>query len=109
MENSVKHLMKKSIICTLFHQVLYTVLHPYLSLRLAKDGEQCKTLDEKEYKLSSDMVVISDNEKLHGIGGVMGGFYSACSMDTTNVFLEVALFDPISVTKTGRKLNLQII
>ena len=45
--------------------------------------------------------------KLHGIGGIMGGSASGCLMDTTNVFLEVALFDPISITKTGRKLNLQ--
>ena len=37
----------------------------------------------------------------------MGGLHSGCSIDTKNVFLEVALFDPISVTKTGRKLNLQ--
>ena len=82
-------------------------LNGNLSMRLAKDGEMCKTLDEKEYKLSSNMVVIADNDKLHGIGGVMGGFDSGCSMDTTNVFLEVALFDPINVTKTGRELNLQ--
>ena len=54
------------------------------------------------------MIVISDdNNNLHGMGGVMGGLDSGCSMETTNVFLEVALFDPISVTKTGRKLNLQ--
>ncbi len=54
------------------------------------------------------MIVISDDDdKLHGIGGVMGGLNSGCSPETTNVFLEVALFDPISVTKTGRKLNLQ--
>ncbi len=78
-----------------------------LSMRLAKDDEKCKTLDEKEYTLSSDMVVIADDSKLHGIGGVMGGMESGCSISTTNVFLEVALFDPISVTKTGRKLNLQ--
>ena len=53
------------------------------------------------------MIVISDNKKLHGIGGVMGGLDSGCSLDTKNVFLEVALFDPISVTKTGRNLKLQ--
>jgi phenylalanyl-tRNA synthetase beta chain len=78
-----------------------------LSMRLATDGEKCKTLDEKEYILSSDMVVIADDVKLHGIGGVMGGSDSSCTMDTTNVFLEVALFDPICITKTGRKINLQ--
>ncbi len=78
-----------------------------LCMRLAKEGEKCKTLDEKEYVLSSDMIVIADKKKLHGIGGVMGGLDSGCSLKTKNVFLEVALFDPVSITRTGRKLNLQ--
>ena len=78
-----------------------------LCMRMASKGEKCKTLDEKEYVLSSGTIVIADKKKLHGIGGVMGGFESGCSMETKNVFLEVALFDPVSVTKTGRKLNLQ--
>ena len=78
-----------------------------LTMRFAKEKERCLTLDEIEYKCSRDMVVISDDTKLHGIGGVMGGLDSGCNSDTTNVFLEVALFDPISITKTGRKLNLQ--
>jgi len=78
-----------------------------LIMRKALKNENCKTLDDKEYSLSDDMVVISDEKKLHGIGGVMGGLDSGCSAETINVFLEVALFDPISVTKTGRKLNLQ--
>ena len=78
-----------------------------LTMRKAVAGEKCKTLDEKEYLLSEDMVVISDDKNLHGIGGVMGGLESGCSLETRNVFIEVALFDPISVTKTGRKLNLQ--
>ena len=78
-----------------------------LMMRKAKQNEKCKTLDEKEYSLSDDMIVISDDKKLHGIGGIMGGLESGCSLETTNVFLEVALFNPISITKTGRKLNLQ--
>ena len=82
-------------------------LNGNLSMRLAEDGEKCITLDEEEYILSSDMVVIADEKKLHGIGGIMGGLESGCSLNTKNVFLEVALFDPISVTKTGRKLNIQ--
>ena len=78
-----------------------------LVMRKAKKGEKCKALDEKDYTMSDEMIVISDDTSLHGIGGVMGGQNSGCSIDTSNVFLEVALFDPISVTKTGRKLNLQ--
>ncbi len=79
-----------------------------LTMRLANKNEQCLALNEVNYQCDSDMIVISDDEnKLHGIGGVMGGLDSGCSMETKNVFLEVALFDPVSVTKTGRKLNLQ--
>ncbi|MBI05064.1 MAG: phenylalanine--tRNA ligase subunit beta [Pelagibacteraceae bacterium] len=79
-----------------------------LTMRLADNNEECLALNEVNYKCSDDMIVISDDDKkIHGIGGVMGGLYSGCSMDTKNVFIEVALFDPISVTKIGRKLNLQ--
>ncbi len=79
-----------------------------LTMRLAIKDEKCLTLNEVNYKCSEDMIVISDDDNnLHGIGGLMGGLHSGCSMETNNVFLEVALFDPISVTKTGRKLNLQ--
>ena len=82
-------------------------LNGNLIMRKAQKSEKCQTLDEKEYLLSDEMIVISDDTSLHGIGGVMGGLRSSCSLDTSNVFLEVALFDPISITKTGRKLNLQ--
>ncbi len=78
-----------------------------LKMRYAENGERCLALNEVEYDCSDQMVVISDDKELHGIGGVMGGLNSGCSLETKNVFLEVALFDPISVTKTGRKLNLQ--
>lgn len=78
-----------------------------LKMRLAKDKESCTTLDAEKRLCKSDMIVISDDEKLHGIGGIMGGLDSACSLETKNVFLEIALFDPISVTKTGRYLKLQ--
>ena len=78
-----------------------------LTMRFAKENENCKTLDGLDRQCKSDMIVISDDDKLHGIGGVMGGLDSGCDLETKNVFLEVALFDPISVTKTGREFKLQ--
>ena len=78
-----------------------------LKMRLAKKNENIKALDGKLYNLSEEMVVIADNNQSHAIGGVMGGEESSCSEKTTNVFLEIALFDPINIAKTGRKLNLQ--
>ena len=78
-----------------------------LKMRYAKENENCLTLDEVKRKCTKDMIVISDDQQLHGIGGIMGGLDSGCSLDTKNIFLETALFDPISVTKTGRHLKLQ--
>ncbi len=78
-----------------------------LVMRLAKKNESIKALDGKTYNLLENMVVISDDKQAHAIGGVMGGEDSSCSEETLNVFLEVALFDPVSISRTGRNLDLQ--
>ena len=78
-----------------------------LKMRYAKENESCLTLDEEKRECTKDMIVISDDKKLHGIGGIMGGLDSGCGINTKNVFLETALFNAISVTKTGRQLKLQ--
>ena len=57
-----------------------------LMMRKAQQNEKCKTLDEKEYSLSNEMIVISDDKTLHGIGGVMGGLESGCSIETKMFF-----------------------
>ncbi len=77
------------------------------TMRFARNGETILALDGKEYTLGDDMVVIADENGPEGIGGVMGGELSGCTEETTNVFLEVALFDPVMVTRTGRKLGIQ--
>jgi phenylalanyl-tRNA synthetase beta chain len=77
-----------------------------LTMRPAKDGEKVLALDGKEYRLDPEMVVIADDAGIQGIGGVMGGELSGCTGTTTNVFLEVALFDPVRVAATGRKLGI---
>ncbi|HEV2651814.1 MAG TPA: phenylalanine--tRNA ligase subunit beta [Rhizomicrobium sp.] len=77
-----------------------------LEARFAKDGEQLLALDGKTYPLDSQMVVIADAKAARGIAGVMGGEDSSCTDATTDVFIESALFDPISVSRTGRKLGI---
>lgn len=74
--------------------------------RNAMNGELLKALNGTEYELNMSMCVIADNEKALGIGGVMGGEASGCQMDTTEVFLESALFELISIANTGRQLGL---
>ncbi|MFQ6016882.1 MAG: phenylalanine--tRNA ligase subunit beta [Kiloniellaceae bacterium] len=75
-----------------------------LTMRLARAGEEIPALDGETYRLDAEMVVIADEDGPEGIGGVMGGAVSGCTAATTNVFLEVALFDPVRTAATGRKL-----
>ncbi|WP_417827530.1 phenylalanine--tRNA ligase subunit beta [Thalassospira sp.] len=77
-----------------------------INVRYATNGEKIAALDNKEYELSDTMVVIADQAKALGIGGVIGGEETGCLEETTNVFVECALFDPISIAKTGRKLQI---
>ena len=74
--------------------------------RLAKPGEKLRALDEKEYELDETMCVIADDSGALAIGGVMGGLNSGCTEETTNVFLEVAYFDPLRIARTGRTLGI---
>ena len=74
--------------------------------RLAQDGEKILALDGKEYELDSAMCVIADEERPEAIGGIMGGEDSGCTLETKNVFVEVAYFDPVRTATTGRKLGI---
>ncbi len=78
-----------------------------LTMRFARKAESIPALDGRGYELAPDMVVIADRRAVHGIGGVMGGEASGCTAETRNVFLEVALFDPVAVASTGRRLGIE--
>jgi len=75
-------------------------------MRFAQAGAEILALDGNTYSLDADMVAIHDDVGPEGIGGVMGGEVSGCDLETTNVFLEVALFDPEMVARTARKLGI---
>ncbi len=75
--------------------------------KTAAAGEKFITLDGKEQKLDSDMLMICDAEQSLAVGGVMGGQNSEISDDTTDVLLESAYFNPTSIRKTSKKLGLQ--
>jgi len=75
-------------------------------VRTAKSDESIRTLDGETRKLDTDMLVIADAEKAQCVAGVMGGADSEVGEGCTRIFLETAWFDPRSVRKTSRKLNL---
>lgn len=76
-------------------------------VRLAKKDEHIETLDGKERELSEDMLVIASPEGPIAVAGVMGGRLSAISDETTEIILEAANFEAISVRKTSGKLGLR--
>ena len=75
-------------------------------VRRAKTGETIKTLDEVERKLDETMLAICDAEKPVAVAGVMGGFDSGITEETTDVLLEVAYFKRDNIRQTSRNLKL---
>ncbi|WP_440937505.1 phenylalanine--tRNA ligase subunit beta [Candidatus Pelagibacter sp.] len=77
-----------------------------LIVRNSKKGEKFDALDNKIYTLDENMCVISDNKGPLALGGIMGGIRSGTQMDTKNVLIESAYFDPTITRKTAKKLNI---
>ena len=75
-------------------------------VRNSKKGEMFKALDNKEYELENGMCVISDKGGVLGLGGIIGGTRSATELNTKNVLIESAYFNPRSIRKTSKKLNI---
>lgn len=75
-------------------------------VRPARPGEKITTLDGQERQLDPAMLMICDGEKPVAVAGVMGGGNSEVDAATTEILLESACFDAVSVRKTSRALNL---
>ena len=77
-----------------------------LRVHAAAGGETLLALDGKTYTLSPGMMAISDDAGVESLAGIMGGAVSGCTEATTDVFLESAYWDPITVASTGRALKI---
>jgi phenylalanyl-tRNA synthetase beta chain len=77
-----------------------------IEIRPAKKGEKIITIDGLERELREDMLVIADKEGPIAIAGVMGGKDTEVTLETKNILLESAYFDPVSVRRTSRVLGL---
>lgn len=71
------------------------------------DGKLFKTLDDVERKLSADDLMICNAEEPMCIAGVFGGISSGVKQSTSNIFLESAWFNPVSVRKTSKRHGLK--
>ena len=75
-------------------------------VRRARAGERITTLDGTERALNAETIVIADAERPQAIAGIMGGAESEVSDSTTDVFLEVANFNPRRIRDARRALGL---
>ena len=94
--------------------------HPYdldkvagrtLAARAARPGEVLRTLDGVERALGvsahPDCVIVDGDDRVVGIGGVMGGESSEISHDTSRVMVEAAYFTPMAIARTSKRLGLR--
>ncbi len=77
-----------------------------IMVRTSKKGESFEALDNKNYKLDDDMCVISDHQGVLGLGGIIGGTRTGTKLNTKNILLESAYFDPVITRNTAKKLDL---
>ncbi|MDR3285135.1 MAG: phenylalanine--tRNA ligase subunit beta [Holosporales bacterium] len=77
-----------------------------ITIRQAKPEEKILALNSQEYSLTEDMMVVADDKKSLTIAGVMGGEETCSRDDTFKILFEIALFDSMSVAKTGQTLGL---
>ena len=75
-------------------------------VRNSISDETFTALDNKNYKLEEGMCVISDHKGVLGLGGIIGGIRSGTELNTKNILLESAYFDPKSIRNTAKKLNI---
>lgn len=79
---------------------------PAIRVARAEEGQSFTTLDGKERSLLASDLLINDAEKAVALAGVMGGANSEVTETSTDILLECAVFNPISIRKTSRRLGL---
>lgn len=95
-----------------FGQPMHAFDYDYLEgdgivVRCAKNGEKIVTLDEQEYELNENNLLICDKKKAVALAGVMGGLNSEIRETTNQVLFESAKFARDNIRKTGRALGKQ--
>ena len=75
-------------------------------VRASRKGEKFSALDNNTYSLEDGACLITNEKEILGLGGVIGGENSSISLDTKNIFLESALFDPVKISKIAKKLGI---
>jgi phenylalanyl-tRNA synthetase beta chain len=81
-------------------------IHTKVIVRSSKKGENFLALDNNTYTLEDSACLITNEKKILGLAGIIGGESSSISLDTKNIFLESALFDSVKISKIAKKLGI---
>jgi phenylalanyl-tRNA synthetase beta chain len=77
-----------------------------LVVRFARRGERLLALNGREYELDPEITAIADDNGVQSLGGVIGGEPTGVTDETTEIYVEAALFDPVRTAATGRRLEI---
>ena len=78
-----------------------------LEIRWAREGEPLTTLDGATRKLRADELVVADAQQAQSLAGVIGGKDSEVTSETTDIVLEVACWDPVTIRRAARRLQIR--
>ncbi len=78
-----------------------------LVIRWAREGEKLRTLDGRDRVLKADELVVADAQRAQSLAGVIGGADSEVDARTTDVVLEMATWDPVTIRRAARRLAIR--
>ena len=79
---------------------------PKIIIRNGKVGEKITTLDKKEITLDESILIIADEKDPLALAGIKGGAKAEVDLNTKNIVIEVANFNPTTTRKTAKKINI---
>lgn len=117
MQNAQESAVRKHAIVDILNYILLELGQPMhafdrdkvegeVSIELTDKTEQIEALDDKTYQVPKGSIVIKDKKKIIAVAGVIGCRNSMVTLDTSNVLVESAAFDPVSIRITARAMNI---
>ncbi len=88
------------------HAYDLAALHGGITVRFGRDGDALRLLNGQNIAPKADELVIADAQQVLGLAGIMGGEGSGVSVDSKDIFLECAYFDPLHIAGRARRYGL---
>ena len=77
------------------------------SVRKANNNENLLCLNGENYKLNENITIIACDDKPVAIAGVIGGLETAVNEDTSSIYLEGAVFNPVTIRKSSKEIGIR--